>query len=157
MKKYFLGLVCLLLIAFGAYKNYPVILIVGIFTLAIILFFPIEIIRDCMAVYLKKKYDIDVLQEIKDDVIKDLSRGFTIKEEEKNKIYASITTASLATVTADIIISKKICLFCKKAEMKEMPWEKDLDKFIESENLVGKPQVYKCDNCGYKFIQYDEV
>lgn len=157
MKKCFLGLICLLLVAFGAYKNYPTILTVGIVTLAIILFFSIQVIRDALVAYLKKKYNIDLLKETKDDVIKDLSKEFTIKKEEKDKIYASPSTASLATVTADIITSKRICPSCRKGEMKEVSWEEKFNKFTEGKNLIGKPQASKCDSCGYAIIQYDEV
>lgn len=131
---------------------------VGIFTLAIILFFPIEIIRDGMAAYLKKKYNIDLLKEAKDDVIKDLTKDFMLLEEEKDKIYASATTGSLATATADIIINKKICSSCKKREMKEIPWREEFNRCIQGEHSeISNQHAYKCDNCGNMFIQYDEI
>lgn len=154
MKKCFLGLICLSLIAFGAYKNYPSILVIGIITLATILFFPIEIIRGAVAAYLKNKYSVDLLKETKDDIFKDLNKEFTIDEKEKDKIYAATTAGSLATATADIITSKKICPSCKKGEMKEIPWENKFNKSIEGKNLASKPQAYKCDNCGNMFIIY---
>lgn len=156
-KKCLFGLVCLLLIIFGAYKNYSLVLVIGIFSLAIILFFPIWIIKIGITAYLKKQYNIDLLKLTKDEVIKDLKKEFPIEVEEIYKINASPTTSTLAITTADIITSKKICSSCKKGEMKEIPWKENFNKFIDSKNLVGEPRVHKCDNCSNTIIQYDEV
>lgn len=102
-------------------------------------------------------FEADLLDKTKLDVIKDLNKEFPINEEDINKIYASATTGSLASATADIMTSKKICPSCKNVEMKEIPWEEKFNKCLGNKELVNKPEAYKCDNCGYTIIQYDEV
>lgn len=99
-------------------------------------------------------FEADFLKQTKNEVANKLENEFKINQEEKEKIYASTTAGSLITATADIIISKRICLSCMRGEMKQIPWKTKFNKSIEGKELASEPQVYKCDNCGHEFIEY---
>lgn len=157
IKKWIFGLISFGLITFGAYKQSTNVLIIGLCSFAITLFLSSYLIKKIAFAFLKKELGDEVFKEVKNNVVEELKESAKISDEKLKPIYASSSTSGLAMATANIIRNENICSSCKKGELKEIPWEEKFNKFIEEKDLVGKPQIRKCDNCGVVLLQYDEV
>lgn len=157
IKRFFLGIMALALIVYAAISDKPTILIIGILTLIPIMFLKPKALIQIIVAIIKKKYNVDILEEVKQNLVSEIKQKYTkINDTEINKIYAADSSNAISATISNIVLNhlKEMCTNCGSENVVQIPWESDFDKLLDKKVSLSEPIAYHCKNCGVKYIKY---